>query len=277
MIEDKDATLTLLLEMARTAGDAILDVYARGALGVEYKGANDPVTVADRRANDLLCEALTRAFPGIPIVAEESDPATFAGWQAAPRVWFVDPLDGTREFIDHNGEFAVMIGLAEGGRATMGVVSCPALGRDFVGAEGFGAFEVTREGARKALSVSKTAQLADAELVVSRFHRAARLESAAARHGVRTITPCGSAGVKAVRVATGEADVYAQAGRAGKRWDSCAPEAIVRAAGGKVSDAFGKPIEYASGALDNQDGLIATNAPLFPQVLELMRSGAAPK
>ena len=283
---DREDALSFLLALGRRAADAMMRIYAQGNVAVEYKGKDDPVTIADRESNALLCEAIGRKYPGVPIVAEESDPATFAGWADAKAAWFVDPLDGTREFIARNGEFAVMIGLAEEGRATLGVLVCPALGRDFVGATGTGAFEVTRSGAKRELRVSTVGSLAEAEIVVSRSHRPSALDDgtsqappgrglhqgAAARLGVRKVTPCGSAGVKAARVAAAEADIYAQPGRAGKLWDACAPEAIVRAAGGTVTDEVGAPYDYARGGdLTNSRGLIVTNGKLHQAVLDLVR------
>jgi len=104
------ASLETLVAVAGTAGQALLEMYGQ-ALSVEDKGPRDPVTEADRRANLLLVKRLNDAFPGIPVVAEESEPASFERFRQAPRVFFVDPLDGTQEFIDSNGEFAVMIGL----------------------------------------------------------------------------------------------------------------------------------------------------------------------
>jgi fructose-1,6-bisphosphatase/inositol monophosphatase family enzyme len=161
---DRRDALTKVLPMAYAASEAILAVYATGTVEVEYKGKDDPVTIADKKANAILCAALERAFPGLPIVAEESDPGTFAGWAGAPAVWFVDPLDGTREFIARNGEFAVMIGLAEHGRATLGVIVCPALERSFVGALGVGAFEVAKDGTETPIHVSGVARRARARL-----------------------------------------------------------------------------------------------------------------
>jgi 3'(2'), 5'-bisphosphate nucleotidase len=272
---DRAEAIDRVLAIAQQASQRILAVYATGTVAVEYKGKDDPVTVADRDANAIVCEALARIYPGVPIVAEESDPATFAGWAGAPAVWFVDPLDGTREFIARNGEFAVMVGLAEEGRATLGIIVCPAERRTFVGALGIGAFEVSADGTRTPIHVSAVAELADAELVVSRSHRSAALDALAAQVGVRKITPCGSAGVKGVRIAAGEADIYSQPGRAGKRWDSCAPEAIVVAAGGRATDDRGQPFEYASGELDNDHGFVATNGILHDAVIAMIRTSRA--
>ena len=108
-------------DVAREAAALILGVYAT-PFEVDFKVGDDPVTRADREANDYICAELARAYPGMPIVAEESDPASYAGFSKSSHVWFVDPLDGTREFVARNGEFAVMIGLAEHGRAVLGVV-----------------------------------------------------------------------------------------------------------------------------------------------------------
>jgi 3'(2'), 5'-bisphosphate nucleotidase len=106
------------------AGRIVLEVYARD-FSVDYKASGDPVTAADRRANALLIDRLGDAFPGVPIVAEESARAAYEGFREAERILFVDPLDGTREFVDRNGEFAVMVGLVEGSRAVAGVVHAP--------------------------------------------------------------------------------------------------------------------------------------------------------
>jgi len=258
-----------VLAIARRASQVVMQVYA-APFQVDYKEQDDPVTRADRDANVLICAALAADHPGIPIVAEESDPASYAGYASAAAAWFVDPLDGTREFVKRNDEFAVMIGLAEHGVATLGVIVCPAIGRAFVGAMGMGAFEVAEDGSRKEIHVSGAKTLAEAQLVMSRSHGSVALEELAVRLGFGKVTRCGSAGVKATRIATGEADVYAQPGRAGALWDACAPEALVTAAGGRATDARGTIIDYAARELPNHHGFVATNGLLHADVLELV-------
>jgi 3'(2'), 5'-bisphosphate nucleotidase len=271
----------VVLAIAERAASLIAEAYA-GTIVVSYKSGDDPVTSADRAANTLICDALTAEFPNLPIVAEESDPATYAGYHAAESVWFVDPLDGTRDFVKRNGEFAVMIGLAEKGRATLGVVVMPVggfelpaggpLGRAFVGGVGVPAFESTLGGTTRPLRVSTVPVLAEAELLVSRSRQEGTIEDARARFGVRKITVAGSAGVKAARVAAGGADVYVQPGYAGKLWDACAPEAIVVAAGGRFSDAHGNLFNYQSPDLDNAHGMLATNEALHAPMLDRLRA-----
>ncbi len=264
-----------VLAIARRASEVVMRVYG-APFDVDFKEKNDPVTVADRESNTLLCAALAASFPGIPIVAEESDPASYKGYAEAPAAWFVDPLDGTREFVARNGEFAVMIGLAEKGAATLGVIVCPAFDRAFVGAVGVGAFEVAADGSRRPIHASRVQTLREAELLVSRSHGSVGLEELALQLGFRKVTRCGSAGVKATRIAAGEADVYAQPGRAGALWDACAPEALVMAAGGRASDAHGTIIDYAARELPNHHGFLATNGPLHGDVLELVRKFGPP-
>jgi 3'(2'), 5'-bisphosphate nucleotidase len=269
---DRASTLDRVLAIAREAGEGIARVYA-GAFDVEYKGdkaKNDPVTRADKEANALICAELARSYPGIPIVAEESDPATYAGFSRASAAWFVDPLDGTREFVARNGEFAVMIGLAEGGRAVLGVLVLPAIGRTFVGAEGLGAFELGPSGARTPIHVSGRTELRGARVLVSRSHRAAEAEEKIAALGL-VLEPCGSAGVKAARVACGEADLYVQPGNAGKLWDACAPEAIVRAAGGEWRSAFGDPYDYTREDITNRQGIVTGNGALVAELVASLK------
>jgi len=274
-MSDRLELLDNVLAIAWRASEVVLQVYA-APFDVDYKEKDDPVTRADREANALICKALLADYPGIPVVAEESDPSTYAGYASASSAWFVDPLDGTREFVKRNGEFAVMIGLAEHGLATVGVIVCPAVNRAFIGAKGKGAFEVARDGSRHAIHTSDAKTLGEALLVVSRSQRTGQLEDLAVRLGFRGVARCGSAGVKATRIACGEADVYAQPGRAGALWDACAPEALVMAAGGRATDAHGTIIDYAARELPNHHGFVATNGYLHEDVLELLRRFGPP-
>jgi 3'(2'), 5'-bisphosphate nucleotidase len=254
---------------AREAGDLVMRVYG-APFAVEYKGKDDPVTRADHESNALLCDRLSQAFPGLPIVAEESDPSTYAGYAGADAVWFVDPLDGTREFVARNGEFAVMIGLAERGRATLGVITAPAWKRAFIGVVGEGAWEVAANGTRTPIHVSTRSSLAGASMVVSRSRTSPQLAVIGASLGAGTPVALGSSGLKAVVVASGDHDIYLQPGRAGMRWDACSSDALVRAAGGLLTDTSGAPIDYATPELANTRGLLVTNGLLHQRVIDAL-------
>ena len=250
----------------------VLEMYDGASLLVDYKGPGDPVTAADRRSNHLLVQRLNQAFPGIPVVAEESEPASFEGFREAERVFFVDPLDGTREFIQRNGEFAVMIGLVEGFRAVAGAVCAPAIGVTWVGAVGLGAWKIGSQASRSAVRVSVTDALAQARIVASRSHRSARLERVLAALDAREVRPMGSAGIKGAHVAEGLADAYVDTSGSTKRWDACAVDALVTVAGGCVSDVTGAPIDYRGPSLANERGLVVSNGLMHEAILTRIAS-----
>jgi 3'(2'), 5'-bisphosphate nucleotidase len=263
---DRQDVLEKLLAAAARAAEVVMRVYSESDVGVELKGPNDPVTRADKEANALLLEQLKRDFPGVPIVAEESDPSTFEGFGSAPSALFVDPVDGTREFIAKNGEFAVMLGFTEGGVATVGVVDCPALGEVYGGVVGAGAFRIT-SGAREPIHVSNATDLSQCRCAVSRFHRSASIDAKLAALGLRELVPTGGAGIKGVRVASGAIEVYAHPSRGPvKLWDACAPDAIVRAAGGIYTDGHGRAFDYR-GPLAQNEGTLAANPILHAEAL----------
>jgi 3'(2'), 5'-bisphosphate nucleotidase len=265
------------LEAAREAAALIMRVYAEG-FEVEFKSKDDPVTRADKEANALLCDALERAFPGVPIVAEESDPSTFQKYRTAREAFFVDPLDGTREFVARNGQFCVMIGLAEEGRATAGVILCPAIGITLVGGIGLGAHAVAEDGTRSPIAVTKTARREDAEIVVSRTHAPKDVDAFASKLGVRKVSPVGSSGVKGAYIASGRADAYVQMGPAGCLWDTCAVDGIVHGAGGKMTDGRGDSFDYRREQLRVTSGVLATNGVLHDELVAMvLRNSVLPQ
>lgn len=261
--------LEKLCEIAAEAGGLVRLLYEQ-PFEVEYKAPRDPVTNADRAANQLICSRLAQEFPGLPVVAEESPPEDFADFRDHERVFFVDPVDGTREFVDRNGEFAVMIGVVEGEDPVAGVLFAPATGVSWAGLVGYGAFRVDAVGVRSALRVSMTQRLTDASVVASRSHRTQVLDRLLKRLSAREIHTLGSAGLKGARVAEGRADVYLAPGYAGQRWDVCPTEALVTAAGGRVTDALGKKIDYRASSLANESGMLVTNGLLHHAVLEAL-------
>jgi 3'(2'), 5'-bisphosphate nucleotidase len=260
---DRERVARVATELALEAGEILLRFY-RDGFAVEYKSPGDPVTAADRAANVLIVDGLTKAFPGVPIVAEESAPSAYAGFEKAPAAFFVDPLDGTREFVARNGEFTVMIGLAEAGRATVGVVGWPTEGRTFTGVVGGGCHD--EKG--RPLHVTTTTDPGDARCLVSRSRGSTAFLADLEVIGARELIPYGSAGLKAARVAAGELDLYVHPRTVGYRWDVCASEAVVRAAGGEATDTRGLPIDYGDIDLANYHGFVASNGHLHAEVIK---------
>jgi len=268
-MKDLTHAAEVALAAGREAGELVMRVYET-AFEVHYKAKDDPVTRADRESNALICDRLSLAFPGVPVVAEESDPGAYAGFAKADAAWFVDPLDGTREFVAKNGEFSVMIGLAVKGRAVLGVVVAPAWGRTFFGVVGDGAWEVALDGARAKIHATSRRSVSDASIVLSRSRVSPKLAELVDALGAREVVRHGSSGLKGALVAVGANDVYLQPGRAGMRWDACATEALVDAAGGRCTDAQGEPLEYATEELVNSGGLVATNGLLHDAIIRAL-------
>jgi 3'(2'), 5'-bisphosphate nucleotidase len=265
---DRARALAKMIAAARDASRAIMKVYSTSDFGVEMKGVNDPVTRADKKANAILLDKLGAAFPGVPIVAEESAPETYGNYREAERAFFVDPLDGTREFVAKNGEFCVMIGLAERGRASLGAIYVPTEGRAFGGdAKDKIAFELTEDGDAWEIHVGKKRALKDALCIISRSHRSPETDAMLNRFGCKELVPYGSAGLKALKVAMGEVDLYCHPGPSGCRWDSCAVEAIVYGAGGVMTNATGKRFDYRTASIKNDKGVLAGNPELHEKAL----------
>jgi 3'(2'), 5'-bisphosphate nucleotidase len=267
---DRQDVLIKLLAAARGASELVMRVYAEKDVGEEMKGPNDPVTRADKEANAFILESLGASLPGIPIVAEESDPSTFRGFEAAGAALFVDPVDGTRDFIAKNGEFCVMIGLAEEGRATVGVVLCPTFQgtrQTYGAAEGIGSFLIGDDDSRTPLRLSTAADITSVRCAVSRFHRSRNVDAKLSSLRCKELVPVGSSGIKGVLVANGALEIYAHPSRGQvKLWDACAPDAIVRMAGGVFTDSKGLPFDYRGPVAQGQ-GTLAANAVLHAEAL----------
>ncbi len=265
--------ISVALMAARAAAERVRAVYA-GGFEVSWKGHDDPVTAADREANAIIVDLLRAAFPGDGICAEESDAGESSAAAArGGRCWFIDPLDGTKDFVQRNGEFCVMVGLAVAGRAALGVVVIPVTGVALVGVPGEGAWSVDADDVRTSLSVrAAPSPAAAARMIGSRSHPHPRVTALAQALGVTDLRSRGSVGLKVAAVATGECDLYAHFGRGPKLWDGCAPEAIARGAGALVTDTRGRDIAYDTAHLGLDDGLVVAAGPLHALALaELAR------
>ncbi len=243
----KDGIVRELRGIALAAGDAIMDVY-ESDFDVRSKDDRSPVTAADERAEDVIVSRLAGLAPDIPIVAEERVAAGDVPDVSGGRFWLVDPLDGTREFIDRNGEFTVNIALIEDGRPALGVVYAPARRRLYA-AGGPGAVLV-EEGGGPARAVAARAPPEDGLAVVaSRSHRDSRTEGFLDALPVKELTAAGSS-LKFCLVAAGEADVYPRFGRT-MEWDTAAGHAVLAAAGGSVRTVDGDDLLYGKEGFEN--------------------------
>ncbi len=261
---DEAATIAL------GAGDIIREIYAQD-FAVSFKGERDPVTAADTKANSFIVAALREAFPTDGIVAEETADQSDA--LKSGRVWFVDPLDGTKEFIAKNGEFAVMIGLAIDGEAKLGVVYQVAKDKLYRGAVNEGSWLRT-DGQERALQVSQAAEPSELRLVCSRSHRARSIDMVVERLGIRRESKSGSVGLKVGLIAEQQADLYVHLSDRSSHWDACAPEAILRGAGGRFTRLDGTPYRYGGSDLRTDGGILACNAAAYDAVLPVAEAVA---
>jgi 3'(2'), 5'-bisphosphate nucleotidase len=257
---------------ARAAGELVLK-FQRQGIAVDRKAGNEPVTEADRQASVLVLEALARAFPDDVLVSEEApdDPRRLQGG----RVWFIDPIDGTRDFIAGRAGFSVMIGLVEAGEPTVGVVFQPIGAKLFRAAPGHPA-EMLSDGPPIPLRTTQTSDPGQLRLVASRSHRTQAIDEVKNVLGIADEVNIGSVGLKLGLIAVGDRDLYVNPGSMSKAWDTAAPEALLRAAGGRITNIHGDRLRYDRPELAHPHGLLATNgaahdavvaklAPLFPR------------
>jgi 3'(2'), 5'-bisphosphate nucleotidase len=247
-----DPLLAAALRAAERAGEAIMKIYADD-FAVHRKNDATPVTEADVAAERVIMAILGEAFPEIPIVSEEM--VSDAGLPpASDRFWLVDPLDGTKEFIARNGEFAVLIALVENGWPSLGVIHGPSTGVTYF-AHGPGTAMRRRNGGAAEAIGAREPGPQGISVVHSRSHEnSRRLAEYFEDKPVRERAVCGSA-LKFGMLAAGEADLYPRFGTT-MEWDTGAGQAVLEAAGGHVDDLSGARLRYGKPGLKN-DGFLA--------------------
>jgi 3'(2'), 5'-bisphosphate nucleotidase len=226
--------------LARKAGDAILAIYGTD-FDVEHKDDESPLTKADLASHRTIIAGLEALTPEMPVISEESGlPAweTRSAWQS---YWLVDPLDGTREFVNRNGEFTVNIALIRDGRPILGVVYVPVSQTTYTGCEGIGAERRDPEGVSEKIGVAIESE-SPVRVVGSRSHRGDSLNKFLEHVGSFELHPVGSS-LKFCYVAEGSADVYPRLGPTSE-WDTAAAQAVVEQAGGAVLKLDGSPLRY---------------------------------
>lgn len=260
---DFDRLVMVMRRLALEAGDRIMEIYEAPDFEVKSKSDLSPVTEADEAADALISAGLAEAFPTVALVTEEQA-ASHA--QSVDTFLIVDPLDGTKEFIQRRGDFTVNIAYVEAGVPLRGVVYAPAKGRLFYtladgrAVEELGAFDKDQPGEQKPITVS-VPDNRGLMVVASKSHRDQATDDYIARYAVKDMTSAGSS-LKFCLVATGEADLYPRLGRT-MEWDTAAGDAVLRGAGGEMvrfddhtpftygKDGFANPffIAFAPGVL----------------------------
>ena len=229
-----------IVALAEDAGRAVLEVYSTD-FDVQSKDDESPLTQADLASHRWIDAGLRSLTPEIPIISEESGLPDFEERSRWQRYWLVDPLDGTKEFVNRNDEFTVNIALIENHRPTLGVVHVPVFDRTYVGCEGSGAHRRDGDGEPFAIHVAPTSG-SPARIVGSRSHRGASLDAYLENVGDYDMVPMGSS-LKFCVIAEGAADLYPRLGLTSE-WDTAAAQAVVEQAGGSVVTLDAKPMKY---------------------------------
>lgn len=256
--------LRVVKKAVKDAGSKVLQVYSED-FQVEYKGENNPVTRADLDSQEILLASLSEFGYGV-LSEETTDDAQRFNFE---KVWIIDPLDGTKDFINRTGEFSIMVGLVEKGRPVLGVVYQPVAKRLFWAVKGEGAFLEVENKVQK-LTVSSIDNFMGARLLVSRNHMLPLEQEFAQHTGIVNLVPCGSAGIKGCVVALGDADLYLNTSDKTCEWDVCAIDAILSEAGGKLTDGFGNDFNYNRVNIRNPDGFIVSNGVLHTQCVKTL-------
>jgi 3'-phosphoadenosine 5'-phosphosulfate (PAPS) 3'-phosphatase len=270
-----DRELSLALDLARSCGARALAIQTAGELETRDKADDEgPVTRADTEVNARIVAALRAAFPGDDIIAEESGPEV-AG---RARCWFIDPIDGTTEFARGEDEWAVQIGLCIDGEPVLGVVHEAGAGRLSWGLCWRDQLDARIEIAGAVRPLRTGANRQDAlRLISSKSHASPRIAAvmqALAIPATRNLR-VGSTGVKMAAVARDVADLYVHPALGTKLWDSCAPHALLRAAGGAVTDVRGVPLVYDPRHLPNDFGLLASHGPEHAAIVAAIQPAVA--
>jgi 3'(2'), 5'-bisphosphate nucleotidase len=244
--------LNAVNEIAIAAGREILDVYnSEQAIEVSTKLDDSPLTDADRRAHFLIVDRLSSLTPDIPLLSEESDAIDYGLRKSWQRYWLIDPLDGTKEFINRNGEFTVNIALIENGQSVAGVVHVPVAGISYFGGIGLKAWKQDSNQ-----SYSEAKQIASrpmeentgVRIVASRRHLGEQLDALIGKienhFGKATLLNMGSS-LKMCLLAEGSADIYPRMAPTCE-WDTAAAHGVLCAAGGEIVDLQFRPLRYNS-------------------------------
>ena len=270
--------LSVAQEAALSAGEVLL-TYWKMDVSVQLKegvrGDISPVTAADYASNELLCRMLVENFPDFGLLTEEeiADPQileAISRWREAEYTWFIDPLDGTKSFVNGSDQFGIHIGLTRDGIPVLGVNYFPALKVMYWAVEGCGAYKAGEDGAAQQI-------FADGSEVIRPIRSSS--EALFADQVYRELTGsadhprAGSAGLRFSLIAEGAANFYVSQGDRGSLWDLCSGHIVLKEAGGILTDRYGNEIDYRSSVVEAIHGCIASGGEAaHKRALELLKS-----
>ncbi|MCG6219967.1 3'(2'),5'-bisphosphate nucleotidase CysQ [Vibrio diabolicus] len=263
MTKDLSHLLPQVIEIARSAGQMILEIYEKKLYEAYTKSDETPVTSADIAAHKLITERLSELTPDIPVLSEEDADISLEQRAQWERYWLVDPLDGTQEFIARSGDFATIIALVDNNKPTMGVVYGPVSGVTYYAYSGKGAWKIPDMSDSVKIHTHKHEQPGQSiAIAISRRQDINRITSRMSSAWNYDLIPLGSAALKACLVAEGAVDCYLRLGPTGE-WDTAATQCIVEEAGGRILSTQLEPLSYNEReTLENPNFIVLGDADL---------------
>ena len=259
-VSSKISQLETIIDAITKAGDKILEIY-ESDFQVEKKDDNSPITKADLESNKIIKESLLQTK--IPILSEED--ADDKSRTDSDKVWIVDPLDGTQDFVNKTGEFTVMVGLVENHVPIMGLVYWPTEKKLFFAEKGLGAFCHDSEGWAK-ISVRGVEEITEPLALVSRHHLSDKEKKMLDHLEIKNTANIGSS-LKVMEIASGRADIYLTSTNKMKQWDTAASHCIISEAGGKMTYISGNDLIYNTESVNHENGLLVTNGLIHEEVV----------
>ena len=241
------------------AGEKVLEVYETD-FSTEKKDDDSPITQADIESNKILKEVLGET--GITILSEEDTDDKKR--LSEEKVWIIDPLDGTTDFVNKTGEFTIMVGLVEKQKSILGLIYWPIKKKMYLAESGKGAFCHDEEWEK--IEVTMMSELQNCHALVSRHHLSEKEKKVLDEMEISVVTEMGSS-LKVTEIASGKAEVFVTTTNKMKQWDTCASNCIISEAGGKMTDLSGKEFSYNTDIVFHENGILVTNGLIHEDAL----------
>ena len=259
-INSRISELGNIIEGVISAGEKIIEIYETD-FSTEKKDDDSPITQADIESNKILKNVLEKT--GITILSEEDidDKKRLS----EEKIWIIDPLDGTTDFVNRTGEFTIMVGLVEKHKSVLGLVYWPIKKKMYLAESGKGVFCYDEEWEK--IGVSVMSELQNCQALVSRHHLSEKEKKLLDEMEISVVTSIGSS-LKVTEIASGEAEIYVTTTNKMKQWDTCASNCIISEAGGKMTDISGKDMIYNTESVNHENGILVTNGIIHQDALD---------
>ena len=263
-IENPLLEVRLAIQAALEAGKTVMNVYNQ-EFSSTLKNDNEPLTEADVKSNEIIQKIISDS--GHPILSEES--VDDKKRLDSKKIWIIDPLDGTSDFIKKTGEFTIMISLVEDHIPILGVIYWPTEKKLYLAQKGQGAFK-SDNGIWSKLSVSNVSELENCRAVGSRYHISEIEQNLIKRLNISQFTSKGSS-LKVADISSGNAELYFTTTNKIKQWDTCASYCLITEAGGKMTDMLGNDLKYNTERLNHENGLLVSNGLIHNHIIKIYR------